>query len=97
MKKTSLLCAFSLLFTTSACEMMGFKNNEVKTASLTHRLMMVDKDGVRYGRVELDPLGGGRMYDSEDKLMGNITSVNEAKTASTQPAALEQPIEAQRF
>ena len=45
----------------------------VQQGSLTRSLDMVDADGRHYGRVEMDPVGGGKVYDSTGRLIGNIT------------------------
>ncbi len=44
----------------------------VQQGSLTRSLDMVDTDGRHYGRVEMDPVGGGKVYDSTGRLIGNI-------------------------
>ncbi len=55
----------------SAC---GLKD-EAKPApsgTLSRNLDMMDKDGKRYGTVEMDPVGGGRVVDSEGRMIGRI-------------------------
>jgi hypothetical protein len=45
----------------------------VPVGSLTHVLDMVDPgDGRLYGSVELDPVGGGRVFDIDGRLIGHI-------------------------
>ncbi len=42
------------------------------TGNLTRSLDMVDSSGVHYGHVELDPVGGGKVYDADGRLIGNV-------------------------
>lgn len=62
------------LLSVSACD--TFRNNDddkaPKTGSLTHNLTLVGDDGKLYGTVELDPIGGGRMYDTQGRLVGSV-------------------------
>lgn len=65
----------------SACE----SNKKEPTGSLTHHLKMIDKEGRHYGRLELDPVGGGRMYDTEGRMIGTIHSVSPTPLAPVAP------------
>lgn len=59
------------LLALSACD----QNKEPKIGSLTHHLQLVGDDGKLYGRAELDPVGGGRLYDAGGQLVGVIQTV----------------------
>ena len=61
------LSAFGL----AACEQ---KKEAPPVGSLTHHLKLVGEDGKYYGRVELDPVGGGRMFNAQDNQIGVITT-----------------------
>lgn len=56
----------------SACE--GDKPKTQAMGELTHHLRMVGNDGKQYGTVELNPVGGGQVYDANGRLIGNITA-----------------------
>lgn len=65
----------------SAC---GGKS-EVKTGSLTQRFAMVDSEGRQFGVVELDPVNGGSVSDSQGRLIGRIVAPQPAAVASAAP------------
>ncbi len=44
------------------------------TGSLTRNYDLVGKDGVHYGSVEMNPVGGGKVYDSDGRLIGRIVT-----------------------
>ena len=66
------LVGFALL--ASACTTTKPEEKDAKpaNASLSRTLDMVDKDGRHYGTVELDPLGGGKVIDSDGRVVGTI-------------------------
>lgn len=45
-----------------------------KTGSLTHHLKLIGEDERYFGRVELDPIGGGRLFDANNNQVGVITT-----------------------
>jgi hypothetical protein len=51
-------------------------SHDDRSASLGHTLTMVDKENVRYGTVEMDPMGGGRVFDAQGRLLGTIVPAN---------------------
>ena len=63
---------------------------EVKTGSLTQRFTLIDSEGRNFGRVEMDPVGGGSIIDIQGRLVGRIVAPSSAPTsvASAAPAAL---------
>lgn len=56
----------------TACTMADTNPNPPKMGSLTQHLTMVDAEGKIYGIVELDPITGGRIWDSQNRLIGRI-------------------------
>ncbi len=58
------------LVSLAACS--SHHDEEVHKASLSRTLNMVDAQNVRYGTVELNPVGGGRVYDVDGRLIGDI-------------------------
>ncbi len=81
MKIAALALASVSLLALSACDT---KKKEVPTGSLTHHLKLVGEDGRNYGRAELDPVGGGRLYDAGGQLIGTVQMV--AQPAQMVPA-----------
>lgn len=61
-------------FGLTACEK---KPEAPKTGSLTHHLKLVGADGRHYGHVELDPVGGGRLYDAQGRTVGIVVPAQE--------------------
>jgi len=64
-----------VLLATAACSSHSDDKKEIKTTvgSLTRNLEMIDsKDGTRYGTVELNPVGGGRVFDVDGRMIGQI-------------------------
>lgn len=55
----------------SACDN---KKDEPQIGKLTHHLTMVGEDGKRYGTVDLDPVGGGQVYDANGVLIGRVVA-----------------------
>lgn len=58
------------LLALSACG--GEEKKPESTGTLTRTLTMTDKDGKRYGTVELDPVGGGKVMDIDGRTIGYI-------------------------
>lgn len=69
--KAMILSSCALLLALSAC---AEKPKQPRFESLTRELMLIDAEGKRYGTVQLDPLGGGKMYDVEGRMVGVITA-----------------------
>jgi hypothetical protein len=68
--RLSLIMAMAAL-ALSACAQ---KPREPQFESLTRELMLIDAEGKRYGTVQLDPIGGGKMLDVEGRVVGVITA-----------------------
>ncbi|MFM9891139.1 MAG: hypothetical protein ACKVOE_10980 [Rickettsiales bacterium] len=77
--------ALVAMVTLGACDMMK-DDNVVKTGSLTQHLTMIDTDGRVYGVVELDPLNGGRIWDSQNRLIGRIVPPAPPQPTPVAPA-----------
>jgi hypothetical protein len=75
------VCAFAL---------SGCGKAEQKMGSLTQRFTMMDAEGRNFGLVEMDPVGGGRIYDATGRVVGQIMPPVAATVAS-----LEVPVAAQ--
>lgn len=67
--RLSLICMTAALLLT-ACA--SNKPKEPQFESLTRELMLIDAEGKRYGTVQLDPVGGGKMYDVQGRVVGVI-------------------------
>ena len=70
-----MLAALAALVATSACSSEPKKEDTKKApaGSLTRNFELIDsKDGMRYGNVEMDPIGGGKVFDADGRLIGNI-------------------------
>ncbi len=63
-----------VLATACALALSGCGAPEVKTGSLTQRFTMSDAQGRQFGIVELDPVGGGTVYDVTGRVVGRITA-----------------------
>lgn len=76
MTKHFLLIAASFaLLATGACSSSEHdkKKADADIGTLSRNFDMIDKnDGRRYGTVEMDPVGGGRVIDSSGRIIGNI-------------------------
>ena len=68
----------SLFIVASLCACSSH-HDDVRKASLGRTLTMVDGDNVRYGTVELNPVGGGRVYDIDGRLIGDIVPADHLK------------------
>jgi hypothetical protein len=65
----------SIMLLTAACNPPSDRDDmyeQQRIGKLTHVLDMVDREGRAYGRVELDPVGGGRVYDTDGRIIGHI-------------------------
>lgn len=77
----ALACA---ALTLSACDgMMRTEKETPKFGSLKHNLLLVDESGTRYGSVEMDPVGGGRVFDAEGRVIGTIVTPAITSTVTT--------------
>lgn len=61
------------------------KNDKPKVGNLTQRLALMDNDGRKYGVAEFDPVSGGRIYDTDGKIIGYIVAPTPVAVA---PAAV---------
>lgn len=66
----------------SACENLTQKK-EPKLGSLTHHLQLVDREGTVYGTAELDPVSGGKLYDTQGRVIGTIVTPAVTSTVTT--------------
>ena len=71
-KNASLALACSALVFISACSSSNERMGHPQVGTLSRTLEMVDQEGRHYGRVELDPVGGGKVFDSNGRLIGDI-------------------------
>ena len=76
-KNVKIITLASVLLALSACSSSSDKKEEkarVVNGSLTRSFDLIDsKDGVRYGNVDMDPVGGGKVFDADGRLIGYIT------------------------
>lgn len=68
-RKLALILPLLLL---AACSSKAREVEIIHKASLDRTLIMTDNSGVRYGTVQLDAMGGGRLYDIDGRLIGTI-------------------------
>lgn len=59
---------------------------EVKTGSLVQRFAMVDNEGRHFGMVEMDPVSGSTIYDTQGRVVGRV--MPPAATGGAATAAL---------
>ncbi len=64
------LTALATITLLAACDRGD--DDKPKTGSLTHQLKLIGEDGRIYGRVELNPVGGGKIYDTEGNHIGTV-------------------------
>lgn len=74
MMKLATAFAFTALMFTAAC---GNGTQAPKAGTLNQKLRMVSDDGRYYGTVEFDPIRGGRIYDAQGQLIGDIVPVQQ--------------------
>lgn len=86
MRRFATLAAFGALVLLTACDLAKNDDAVPKTGSLTQHLTMIDADGRVYGVVELDPLNGGRVWDSQNRLIGRIVPPAPPPTTPVAPA-----------
>lgn len=79
--KTTLMLGCAVL-ALSACENLTQKK-EPKLGSLTRQLQLVDSDGTIYGSAELDPVSGGKLYDTQGRVIGTIVTPAVTSTVTT--------------
>lgn len=79
----SVLTLSTLALSLAACDSLTQKDEAPKTGSLTQRLAMVDKEGRNYGMVELDPINGGKIYDTQGRLIGRVVTPGPVQLAPT--------------
>ena len=68
----SLIAAVGLL---SACSSEPKEAPKQEVRSLTQNLNLVDQENRLYGRVEMTPVGGGKVYDSNGQVIGKIVPI----------------------
>lgn len=85
MRRFATLAAFAALATLSACDYSKDDGKTPKVGSLTQHLTMIDAEGRVYGVVELDPINGGRLWDSQNRLIGRIVTPAPGQLAPTVP------------
>jgi hypothetical protein len=66
--------ALSLLVFLVACSTEKTEEKKPALGTLTRTLQMVDEDGRRFGTVELDPVGGGKLFDNDGRVIGRVTA-----------------------
>ena len=71
MMKLATAFAFTALMFTAACG----TNEAPKAGTLNQKLRMVSDDNRYYGTVEFDPIHGGKVFDAQGKLIGDIVPV----------------------
>jgi hypothetical protein len=64
---TKIIAVSFIAFALSACG-----SSEVKTGSLTQTYSMTDAQGVHFGIVELDPINGGIVKDSQGRPFARV-------------------------
>lgn len=74
MKTLPMMATLAALFALTACDTFREEKVERQTGELTRTLEMQDKSGAYYGTVELDPVGGGKVFDANGRLIGRIVS-----------------------
>lgn len=79
--KTALVALSALGFLT-ACDAMQ-KQEKPQYGTLSRQLMLVDANGVRYGSVEMDPVTGGKLFDTQGRLLGTIVTPAVTSTITT--------------
>ncbi len=71
MMKLAAAFALTALMFTTACAVQ----EAPKAGTLNQKLRMVSDDNRYYGVVEFDPIHGGKVYDAQGKLIGDIVPV----------------------
>lgn len=79
--KTAILLGCAVLALT-ACDSLNRKK-EPKFGSLTRQLQLVDQEGVVYGTAEMDPVSGGKLYDTQGRVIGTIVTPAVTSTVTT--------------
>ena len=79
--KTALIFGCTML-ALSACDNLTPKK-EHKLGSLTRQLQLVDQEGTIYGTAELDPVSGGKLYDTQGRVIGTIVTPAVTSTVTT--------------
>lgn len=73
MLKLATAFAITALMFTAACD-----NREApKAGTLNQKLRMVGDDNRYYGTVEFDPIRGGKVFDAQGTLIGDIVPVSK--------------------
>lgn len=71
MMKLAAAFALTALMFTAACS----NSEPPKAGTLNQKLRMISDDNRYYGTVEFDPIHGGKVYDAQGKLIGDIVPV----------------------
>ena len=85
MPRFTQIAALALL-STSMVACSSFHHDEQQTGTLTRHLSLIGEDGKRYGSVDMDPIGGGKVYDSTGALIATLTPVAASSAGYTVPA-----------
>ncbi len=64
---------------------------EPKMGSLTQRFTLIDSEGRNFGKVEMDPVGGGSITDIQGRLVGRIVSPSSVPTSVASAAPVAAP------
>ena len=103
MPRISHYAALGLLATSLAACSSFHHDDQPQTGTLTRHLTMIGEDGKRYGTVDMDPIGGGKVYDSTGALIATLTpasggyavapaTTGYAAPAYTVPDARTEPV-----
>jgi hypothetical protein len=68
---------FRLAIVVVACALSACaeeQKDRPQMGTLTRNFTMVDSTGRPYGQIMLDPLGGGKLIDSEGRVIGYVVS-----------------------
>ncbi len=70
-----------LALSLTACD----NHRDTQTGTLTRHLTMIGEDGRRYGTVDMDPIGGGKVYDSTGALIATLTPASYGTVSAPAP------------
>ena len=74
-----------LVLSVSALALTACGKGEIKTGSLTQRFTMMDAEGRQFGIVELDPISGGSIIDTQGRVVGRIVPPAPTTVAAIAP------------
>jgi hypothetical protein len=79
----------TIILAGAALALTACGKSEVKTGSLVQQYAMVDAEGTRYGVVELDPINGGKIFDSNGRLLGVVAPAAPTTVAAASPVVYQ--------